>query len=278
MLPPIGYALREENRKVLAHPLINAVEILFERADNPLDCEPYLGDLSFDYCSVHALKLSPCSPQPPAREYLDALRALAKENGAAAISDHLGFTRDADDGLEIGHFSLPPFSQAALDITCHNVELIQRHFQPTPFYLENIAYLFQFQGEMSEAEFLIHILERTGCGWLLDVTNLYANARNFGQYEAESFLRSVMPAAERVQLHLAGGYFDSEMGLYVDSHSNPVPDDVWELYRCALQLGMEKVDAILIERDADFSTADWMGENASARRIASEVQAERRIA
>ena len=275
MLPPIGYALREQNRKVLAHPRINAVEILFERADNPLDCDRYLGELSFDYVSVHALKLSPCSPESPARPYLDALRAIAVENGAAAVSDHLGFTRDADDGLEIGHFSLPPFSRAALDVTCRNVELIQRHFQPMPFFLENIAYLFQFQAEMSEAEFLIRILDRTGCGWLLDVTNLYANARNFGQYDAYDFLRSVMPAAQRLQIHLAGGYFDESLGLYVDSHSNPVPDDVSARYRYALELGLEKVDAILIERDADFRTADWMGENASARRIATDVYQER---
>ena len=230
-------------------------------ADDPLRVDRYVGDeRDFDYVSVHALKLSPASPEPPAREYLDALRAIAEENGAASVSDHLGFTRDGDRGVEMGHFAPPPLTPAALDATCRNVEMIQRYFGPLHFYLENIAYLFKFQGTLTEAEFLVKLLERTGCGWLLDVTNVYANSINHG-YDARAFIAEVLTVAPRVQMHLAGGYFDDRTGLYYDTHSEPIPDEVWDLYRYALSLAHGKVDAVFIERDQNFpSEADWRRE------------------
>lgn len=272
MTPAIGYALWEENRHVLDDPALNAVEITFERADDPLLPGRILEDADLDYVSIHSLKLSLASPEPPAPSYIGAIRALADENGADAVSDHLGFTRDGTGGVELGHFAPPPFTAAALDATCRNIDLIQDYFRGRPFFLENIAALFHFHGTMSEADFLTRVLERTGCGWLLDVTNLYANARNHG-FDAAAFLRQVIPAAPRLQMHLSGGYFDAEAGRYIDSHSRPVPDEVWDLYRQALELARGKVDAVFIERDQDFpDEAGWRAEGREARRIAEEVK------
>jgi uncharacterized protein (UPF0276 family) len=274
MLPAIGYALREENRPVVEdEPAINAVEVTFERADMPLRVERYVGDRDFDYVSVHALKLSVASPDAPARAYLDALKAICDENGAASVSDHLGFTRSGNRGIEMGHFAPPPYTQAALDATCRNIDVILRHFRGLPFFLENIAYSFKVPGTMTEADFLVRVLEKTGCGWLLDVTNVYANALNHG-YDAHEFVRRVMPAAWRVEMHLAGGFVSEETGEYVDSHSEPIPREVWDLYRHSLRLGRGKVDAVFIERDQNFpDEAGWRDEIRLARRIAEEVEA-----
>lgn len=272
MLPAIGYAIREQNRPILDDPALNAVEITFERADDPLRVTRYVGDLDFDYVSVHALKLSVSSPTPPGRNYLEALKEIARENGAVSVSDHLGFTRDGHDGVEMGHFAPPPYTSAALDATCRNVEIIQRYFGDLHFYLENIAYLFQFQGTMTEADFLASVLQKTGCGWLLDVTNVYANGRNFG-FDPYEFIAQVMPIPQRVQIHLAGGYYDEQAEMYIDSHSQPVPDAVWDLYRFALERGRGKIDAVFIERDQDFpDETGWRGEVRQTRRIAEEVE------
>src|SRR5262245_41467672 len=130
MLPATGYALREENRALAAEPAWSGVEIDYQRADHPLRLRPYLDGLSFDYVSVHTLELSVSSPEPPARDYLDALRAVAFENGARAVTDHLGFTHGRPGGAGIGHVTAPPWTEAALDATCRNVEAIQRHLAP----------------------------------------------------------------------------------------------------------------------------------------------------
>ena len=134
-IPAIGYAIREQNRPILDDPAINAAEITFERADDPLRVDRYLQELDFDHVSVHALKLSVASPEPPNRTYLDALRAIAIENGASSVSDHLGFTRDGDNGVEMGHFAPPPWTEAALTATCRNIDHIQKQLGDTRFYI-----------------------------------------------------------------------------------------------------------------------------------------------
>ncbi len=270
-VPGIGYALREQNRYILNDPAINAVEITFERADEPLRIDRYIGDMEFDHVSVHALKLSVASPDAPGRHYLETLKAIAEENGAESISDHLGFTRDGHNGVEMGHFAPPPFTLPALDATCRNIDLIQRFFSDTRFYIENIAYLFRFEGTMTEAEFLWRVLRGTGCGWLLDVTNVYANATNFG-FNPYDFISEVMPAAERVQIHLAGGFFDEKAGMYIDSHSEPIPAAVWELYHHALEQGRRKIDCVFLERDQDYpDERGWRSEIRQVRAIAEEI-------
>jgi uncharacterized protein len=271
MTPTIGYAIREQNRYVLDDPAIDAVEITFERADDPLRLNRYVGKRHFDYVSVHALKLSPGSPDPPGRDYMDALRAIALENGARSVSDHLGFTRDGHDGMEMGHFAPVPCTAAALDVVARNVEAIQRHFDGLHFFLENIAYVFEFKGEWPEAEFLRRVLERTGCGWLLDITNVYANSRNFN-FDPFEFVRHVLPAAQRVQIHLAGGHFDDKLQLYIDSHAHPIPDQVWDLYRFALEQAGSRTDAVFVERDQNFpDESGWRTEIRRVRRVAERA-------
>jgi uncharacterized protein (UPF0276 family) len=271
VVPATGYALWPENRDILGRPGVNAVEVTFERVDDPLRQGSLFTDAGIDYVSVHALKLSPASPDAATPEYLDAILDLADEVGAVALSDHLGFTRGG--GVELMHFAPPPFTQAALDVTCRNLDRIQRHFRGRPFYLENIASLFHFHGTMTEADFLARVLQRTGCGWLLDVTNLYANARNH-HFDAGDFLAQVLPVAPRVQIHLSGGFYDAEAGRYIDSHSAPIPEAVWHLYREALELGRGKIDAVFIERDLDFPEEQaWLDEATRARRIAEQVEA-----
>ena len=125
--------------------------------------------------------------------------------------------------------------------------------------------------QMTEAEFLWRVLRNTGCGWLLDVTNVYANARNFG-FNADDFITEVMPAADRVQIHLAGGYLDDKSGMYIDSHSEPIPEAVWDLYYHALEQGRRKIDAVFLERDQNVpDERGWRSEIRQVRAIAEEV-------
>jgi uncharacterized protein len=273
MVPATGYGLREPVRQIYDEPALTAIEVTFEHADDSLRLKSYIGEeRDFDYVSVHALKLSVASADSPRRDYMDAMLAVAEENGAVSVSDHLGFTRAGDNGVEMGHFAPPPYTCAALDATCRNLDRVQRHFKNIDFFLENIAYTFKFQGEMDEKEFLIKVLQKSGCGWLLDVTNVYANSLNH-KYDAYAFIRDVMPYARKVEMHLAGGFYSEEQQTYVDSHSEPVPNEVWDLYRFSLQQGKGKVEAVFIERDQNFpAAAAWRSELQTARTIAQQVE------
>ena len=271
----IGVALREANRNVFETNLTTAAEITYERSANPLRADPYLGNkiLDLPYRSLHCLKISPSSADPPNAAYLEGVLRAADENQVHAVSDHLGFTNSGPKGRDIGHFCLPPLSQAAVDATSRNIERIQKTLRDIPFFIENIAYFFQLDGDLSEEELIAGVLDRTGCGLLLDVTNVYANARNHG-FDPYSFIARVAPLAPRVQIHLAGGHFGEHERMYLDSHSHPVPAEIWELYRHALRHARGKVEAVFLERDENIATTDWAGELGTARRIVEEVEVE----
>ena len=273
MLPAIGVAIRRENRIVFDDESLNALEITFERADDPLRTYRYIGETrDFDYVSVHGLKLSVGSPDEPSKHYMDMMLDVAQENGAVSLSDHLGFTRDSNQGTEMGHFALVPLTEPALDVVCRNVEIAMAHFAPLHFFIENIAYVCKFGGTLEEADFISRMLDRTGVGWLLDVTNVYANSTNYN-YDPYEFIRRVAPHASRVQMHLAGGYFDKEVDMYLDSHSHPIPDPIWDLYKFAIEQNKGKVDCVFIERDQNFpEEAEWRAELKKMRQIAEQVE------
>lgn len=272
MSPAFGYALRERGQTlILEEPKGNACEISLERADDPLRIDRYLGNARFDYVSVHSSNLSPGSGELPPRRYLESIRSVALENGAKAVSDHLGITRDRQDGIELGQFVPVPFTLGAVEMTCRNIDRIQQYFAPLNFFFENISYLFRFEGEMGEIEFLTRVLSRTGCGWLLDVTNVYANSINFG-FDPYDFIGRIMPDAARVQIHLAGGYLDSASGTYIECHSHSIPEEGWELYRFALEQAGPKVEAVFLGRnEASPANANSRNELGRAREIALQV-------
>ena len=86
----------------------------------------------------------------------------------------------------------------------------------------------------------------TGCGVLLDVTNVIINAANHG-FHAADFL-ATMPLDSVVQVHLAGGRWSRH--TLVDTHTEPVSDDSWRLLDDLV--AQTRVPAAIIEHDANF--------------------------
>ena len=66
---------------------------------------------------------------------------------------------------------------------------------------------------------------RTGCGLLLDIHNLYVNARNHG-FDPVGFLGE-LDLSRVAEVHIAGG--NELVGMYTDSHAGACPEPVWEL-------------------------------------------------
>ena len=119
-----------------------------------------------------------------------------------------------------------------------------------PVALEPIAALFDWpDAELTEAQFLTEILERTGALLLLDVANVYANARNAG-LDPHAEL-AALPTDRIAYCHVAGG--TEHGGLYHDTHCSAVPEAVLSLVR---RLAAEVPDAAwLLERDGDYPPA-----------------------
>ncbi|KYF55848.1 hypothetical protein BE08_05000 [Sorangium cellulosum] len=207
----------------------------------------YLADLE-ELCQVfpvipHGVGLSIGSVELD-EAYLRAIKVISDTTRSPYYSEHLAMTRAP--GIDIGHLSPVWFTEAVLRTAIDNVSRVQDTLGK-PLVVENVTYLFEIPGAtMKQAEFFGRLVEATGAGILLDLTNLYTNSVNHG-FDPEVFLDE-LPLDKVVQIHLAGGYWAS--GVLIDGHCEPVEEGSWSLLSKLSQRA--RVKASILEHDANF--------------------------
>jgi uncharacterized protein (UPF0276 family) len=116
-----------------------------------------------------------------------------------------------------------------------------------PLAMEPIATLFEWpEPELDEGDFLTELLDRTGALLLLDVANVWANARNAGTDPVALLDR--LPLDRLAYVHVAGGA--ERDGLYHDTHTHPVPPGVIELVGHLAD--RVRIPGVMLERDGEF--------------------------
>ena len=251
-LPVIGVSYRSRWRTdILGQPPgLDCLEVI---AENYLSAPPErlaeLDAIRERYPVLpHGVGLSFGSDAPLDPDRLRKTAQLVERVQAPWFSEHLAFTEAG--GLQIGHLAPVPFTREALAVVTRNVRQWQSAVG-APLLLENITYGVQLPGELTEAQFITELLERTGCGLLLDLHNVHTNAVNFG-FDAEGFLRELL--LERVGVIHLGGGFDEADGYRVDSHSAATPEPVWELLRWVCSRVTPA--AVIVEWDVDLPPFD----------------------
>jgi uncharacterized protein (UPF0276 family) len=199
------------------------------------------------------------------RAHLRRIRALVRRVEPRFLSDHLAFTR-APNGVDLGHLCPLPYNAESLDLVIARVCAWQEELE-LPIALENIAHPFAWPSNtMSAATFLAHLAAETGCGVVLDVTNVLYDARNFGRIP-ESLLREY-PLDQAWSVHLAGGVHSSRDRFWNDTHDQPIEDEAFGL----LSLLRERagLQAAIVERDRRLPALEDL--LAEARRAADIVR------
>lgn len=193
--------------------------------------------------SLHGVGLSLGSARGLDEDHLTQLAALVRTIDPVRVSDHASFARGALVTGQPVHAAdlLPvPSTHAALDAMCANVQRTQEALGRR-IAVENLsAYLRWREAEMDEPEFLNHLARRTGCGLLVDVNNIFVNARNAalrGETDdplrmAQDWLDGITPGSVD-EIHLAGHAFLGD--IVIDDHGSRVCDAVWALYRHAVR-------------------------------------------
>ena len=204
--------------------------------------------------SLHGVGLSLGAAAGLDEWHLDRLARLVQRIDPVRVSDHASFARaPRQSGAAPVHASdlLPlAFTEASLDILVANVQRVQERLR-RPILVENLsAYLHWADDALPEPAFFNALARRSGCGLLLDLNNLVVNALNEGVDEvaaACAWVDAIDPAIVG-EIHLAG-YHDAG-DIVIDDHGSRVHDNVWQVYRHALQrLGPRPT---LIEWDTDL--------------------------
>ena len=194
--------------------------------------------------AIHGVSLSIGTASSPDPDYLKRLKQLVGWLEPGLVSDHLCWT---GIGGHNSHDLLPlPFTDEAVRNVARNVRVVQETLGRR-ILLENISTYVEFNhSQMSEWDFTRAVVEEADCHLLLDVNNVYVNARNHG-IDPHIFLEGIPDDRVR-QFHLAG--HEDHGDFVIDTHDHPVCDEVWALYRKAVErFGPQPT---LIERDADI--------------------------
>jgi len=216
----------------------------------------------------HGISLSLGGAQPPGEREIAHLACIAERLSAPLVSEHICFVRA--EGLDSGHLLPLPRNSEALDILLANVALA-KDILPVPLALENIATLFEWpEPEMDEPSFIRRLLVESDCALLMDVSNLYANARNFG-FDFRTYL-DAMPLERIAYVHLAGGTV--RHGLYHDTHAHAIPEGPYEV----LEELFARCDppGVMIERDDNFPPPEELSAELAAMTAAMARGAARR--
>ena len=164
--------------------------------------------------------------------HVEQVERWRRRLGFAWHSDHLAFhLAEHDDRLMNVGITLPlPRDRESIDLLVPRIREVQQRV-PVPFLLENNVYYFDIPAcEMDEATFLNTLCRESGCGLVLDLHNVYTNARNHG-FDANALLAEI-ELGHVGEIHVAGGM---ELdGFYLDAHSDTIPDPVWALLEWTL--------------------------------------------
>ncbi|GIK79161.1 MAG: DUF692 domain-containing protein [Pseudorhodoplanes sp.] len=225
--------------------------------------------------SVHGVGLSIGAMAPLDRAHLSRVKSVCERYRPASFSEHLAWSSHADTYL---NDLLPlPYTRETLTRIVEHIDLVQETLQ-REMLLENPATYLQFAASTyAETDFLAEIARRTGCGLLLDVNNVFVQAKNHGT-DPRVYL-DAFPLAHVKEIHLSG--YDAQCDesgapLLIDSHGAPVADPVWALY--------EHVIAVtgplptLIEWDNDVPVWPVLAEEARAAGAVLARAAARRAA
>ena len=231
-----GIGLRFPHHQIVVdtHPEVAWFEVHTENYMGGGSSLRYLEAIRRDYpLSLHGVGLSLGSAQELDATHLERIRCAVQRIEPGLVSEHLswsivGATYLAD--------LLPlPMTEEALEVVCRHVDQAQSCLK-RQLLLENPStYLRYRHSTIPEWEFLASVAQRTGCGILCDVNNIYVSACNH-DWDASAYLAALPPGAVG-EIHLAGHAvrtLDDGQTLRIDDHASRVAPAVWALYAEAL--------------------------------------------
>jgi uncharacterized protein (UPF0276 family) len=202
--------------------------------------------------SLHGVCMSIGGPQPLNRTHLARFKALVDRYEPDLVSEHLAWS--THDTTFFNDLLPLPYTETTLARVCDHIDQVQDAIA-RPILLENPSTYILFScSTFSETDFIRAVAQRTGCGLLLDINNVFVSATNHG-FSALDYLAN-FPIAQVGEIHLAGHAEqadDEGERLLIDSHDGPVAGAVWRLYE--IIIGRAGPVPTLVEWDSNIP--DW---------------------
>ncbi|MGH1444466.1 MAG: MNIO family bufferin maturase [Cognatishimia sp.] len=198
--------------------------------------------------SVHGVGLSIGGEAPLDPEHLARLKHLVSWLNPTVFSEHLAWS--THDGSYFNDLLPLPYTKATLTRVADHIDQLQNTIGRQMMLENPSSYLAFAESTWSEPDFLREVANRSGCGLLLDVNNVFVSATNL-EYDPRDYIAEY-PLDKVGEIHLGGHDEDEDdhgKPLLIDSHGAAIVDPVWALLDHTLELSGPR--PILIEWDTD---------------------------
>ena len=220
--------------------------------------------------SLHGVGLSLGGAGPLDPVHLARLETLVARYRPAAFSEHLAWS--THDGRFFNDLLPLRYDAASLARVCRHVDQVQERLGLRMLLENPSTYLAFAHGTYSEPEFIAAIVQRTGCGLLLDVNNVHVSCHNH-RHDPDAYLQA-MPLHAVHEIHLAGHARDAGSdgeALLIDDHGAPVDEAVWALFQSVL--ARTGPVPTLIEWDTHVPSYDLLREQATRAQASIDAAA-----
>jgi uncharacterized protein len=222
--------------------------------------------------SLHGVGLSIGSPRSLDRDHLKRLAALNERYEPGMFSEHLAWSSH-----DAGYLSdlLPlPYTNETLATVVEHITQVQETMQRQMLLENPSTYVVFAESTMTEVDFIKEVAMRSGCGLLLDISNVLVSATNH-DFDPLCYLEA-FPLHHVQEVHLAGfaeTTDDAGHPLLIDAHDSPVREQVWNLYRYVI----ERRGAVPTLVEWDNNVPLWPSLYAEARRAEAAMGAAREL-
>ena len=183
--------------------------------------------------SVHGVGMSIGGENNIDTDHLARLKAVVHRYEPGMVSEHLAWS--THDDIFYNDLLPVPYTKETLQRVIEHVQIVQEALGRQILIENPSTYVVFEQSTMSEVDYMAEIAERSGCGLLFDVNNVFVSATNH-QTSPTDYIESY-PLHLVQELHLGGHAEDKDDAgrkLLIDAHDREIADDVWDLYRLVL--------------------------------------------
>lgn len=183
--------------------------------------------------SVHGVGMSIGGEGRINEEHLACFKAVVERYQPGMVSEHLAWS--THDDVFYNDLLPVPYTNETLQRVVDHVDEVQSAIGRQILIENPSTYVAFADSSWSEVDYMCEIAQRSGCGLLFDVNNVFVSATNHG-YSPREYI-DAYPLDKVKEIHLAGHSADEDDAgnlLLIDAHDRQVCDDVWELYKFTL--------------------------------------------
>jgi hypothetical protein len=217
--------------------------------------------------SIHGVGLSIGAGRPLDRDHLRRLNELIARYTPELFSEHLAWSSH-DCGF-LNDLLPVPYTAESLARVVDHIDYVQEVLGRQMLLENPSTYLAFEESTYAEPDFIATVAQRTGCGLLLDVNNVYVASIN-QQWDPFSYI-DAYPLAAVQEIHLAGHAQEADekdRPLLIDTHDRHVADIVWNLFERTIR----RTGPIPTLIEWDSKIPDWATLQAEAEQANTMIQ------